>query len=129
MNLNAVGVTSSNIKKTVQFYTLLGLQFPAFADDEGHAETTVSDTSAKLMIDTKEIVKQIIGEDPVPGNHSSFAIEYDTPAEVDAVAEKVRAADFTVVKEPWDALWGQRYCLVRDPDGYMVDLYAALKKA
>ena len=32
----------------------------------------------------------------------------------------------TVVREPWDAAWGQRYATVQDPDGYGVDLYAPL---
>ncbi|HWF79810.1 MAG TPA: VOC family protein [Streptosporangiaceae bacterium] len=28
--------------------------------------------------------------------------------------------------EPWDARWGQRYAIVKDPDGNAVDLFAAL---
>ena len=28
-------------------------------------------------------------------------------------------------REPWDAVWGQRYASLRDPDGTGVDLYAA----
>ncbi|MEI6887310.1 MAG: VOC family protein [bacterium] len=32
-----------------------------------------------------------------------------------------------MVKEPWDAFWGQRYCVVKDPGGNMIDLYAYLK--
>ncbi len=28
--------------------------------------------------------------------------------------------------EPWDAFWGMRYAVVRDPDGTPVDLFAAL---
>ena len=29
-------------------------------------------------------------------------------------------------KAPWDAPWGQRYALVRDPDGNAVDLFCPL---
>jgi len=29
-------------------------------------------------------------------------------------------------EEPWDAFWGQRYAIVRDPDGNGVDLFAPL---
>ena len=125
MNLNAVGVASRDLEKTLSFYRLLGFDLSA-APDGGHVETEVTGSSAKLMIDSVEVVKEIIGEDPVPGNHSMFAIEYDTPAEVDAVAQAVADAGFTVVKEPWDAFWGQRYAVVQDPDGYKADLYAAL---
>jgi len=28
--------------------------------------------------------------------------------------------------EPWDAFWGMRYAVVRDPDGNPVDLFALL---
>jgi len=30
-----------------------------------------------------------------------------------------------VVKEPWDAFWGQHYAIVADPEGYRCDLFAA----
>ena len=126
MKLNAAGVTTTNLQKTVEFYTILGFTFPEHKEDEQHLESVVTERSIKLMIDAKNIVKDIIGEDPKPGNHSSFAIEYDSPKEVDSVAEKIKAAGFKIVKEPWDAFWGQRYAVVEDPDGYKVDLYASL---
>lgn len=128
MKLDAVGVTSSNLKKTVEFYSFLGFQFPEFKEDEQHLEPVTPPGAARLMIDLKKIVKDIIGEDPKPGNHSSFAIQYNSPEEVNEVAKKVMNAGFKIYKEPWDAFWGQRYAVVEDPDGYKVDLYAALSK-
>jgi len=80
----------------------------------------------KLMIDTFESVTSILGETPRPSNHSSFAVQYDSPAELNAVATKVKESGFTIFKEPWDAFWGQRYAIVEDPSGYKVDLYATL---
>lgn len=126
MKLNAVGVTSSNFKKTVSFYSLLGFQFGEFKDDQQHLESLFPIGSARLMIDTESIVKSIIGEDPKPGNHSSFALQYNSAKEVNKVVERVRKAGFKVVKEPWNAFWGQRYAVVEDPDGYKVDLYATI---
>lgn len=125
MKLNAVAVTAKNLKKSVAFYTLLGFVFPEFSDEEQHVETTPNN-DAKLMIDSVEMTKDIIGEEPKPGNHSSFAVQYNSPEELNEVAKKVTEAGFTIIKEPWDAFWGQRYCIVQDPDGYKVDLYAAL---
>jgi catechol 2,3-dioxygenase-like lactoylglutathione lyase family enzyme len=119
--LNAVGVTTSDLARTVEFYRLLGFEFPEYKEDEGHIEARTSDGSARLMIDTKQIVKDIIGEDPKPGNHSSFAVEYASPQEVNLVAKGVKEAGFLVSKEPWDAFWGQRYAIVEDPDGYKVE--------
>ena len=127
MKLNAVGVSSRDLKKSVAFYTLLGFEFPSFKSDEQHVEVS-SHEGAKLMIDKASLVKDIIGEEPRPANHSPFAIEYDSPEELNVTAKKIKDAGFTIVKEPWDAFWGQRYAIVQDPDGYKVDLYANLKK-
>ena len=126
MKLDAVGVTSSNLKRTVDFYTLLGFQFSDYKADDQHLEPITPDGSARLMIDAKNIVKDIIGENPIPGNHSSFAIRYNSADEINEVVEKVISAGFKVVKKPWDAFWGQRYAIIEDPDGYKVDLYAPL---
>jgi len=126
MKLNAIGVTTTNLTETVKFYTLLGFSFPEFKSDEQHLEAIPTEGSARLMIDTHDLVKSIINEDPKPGNHSSFAIEFGSVEELNSVAEKLSIAGFKVVKAPWDAFWGQRYSVVEDPDGYKVDLYAAL---
>jgi uncharacterized glyoxalase superfamily protein PhnB len=125
MKIDAVGISSANFKKTVHFYSLLGFQFPEFKEGEQHIESAMPG-SARLMIDSKEMIKSIIGEDPHPSNHSPFAIEYNSASEVDEAADKVKKAGFKVIKEPWDAFWGQRYAIVEDPDGYRVDLYARL---
>jgi uncharacterized glyoxalase superfamily protein PhnB len=126
MKIDAIGVTSSTLKHTVEFYRLLGFQFPEVGEDEDHVEAEGISGSARLMIDTKKSMAEILGQQPTPANHGAFAVHYDTPAEIDAVASKVKAAGFTVIKEPWDAFWGQRYAVVADPDGYQIDLYSPL---
>lgn len=126
MKLNAIGVTSSNFAKTVEFYALLGFEFPEFKAGEDHLEPKTPAGSARLMIDSKKLITEILGEEPKPSNASAFAIEYDSPLELNEVAQKVKEAGFNVIREPWDAFWGQRYAVVADPDGYKVDLYAPL---
>jgi catechol 2,3-dioxygenase-like lactoylglutathione lyase family enzyme len=128
MKLNAIGVTSSNLTKTVEFYKLIGFRFPEFKADEQHAETLPEVGAPKLMIDTKELITSILGEEPFPANHSTFAVEFENAGEVDKIADELFNAGFKVEKTPWDAFWGQRYCIVEDPDGYKVDLYAELKR-
>ncbi len=78
------------------------------------------------MIDDKDLIESITGASPIPPTHSSFAILCDTPKKVDEVVNDIKIAGYIVVKEPWDAFWGQRYGIVQDPDGYMVDLFAPL---
>lgn len=126
MKLNAIGVTSSNMKKSVEFYSLLGFKFPEFKHDEDHIEPETKYGETRLMIDSVKLITEIMGEKPIPSNHSAFALEYGSGKEIDKVIEKVKDAGFKVVKEPWDAPWGQRYSIIEDPDGYKVDLYATL---
>lgn len=126
MKIDAVEVTTSDMRRTVEFYSLLGFEFPDLKDDEDHLEPRTPDGSARLMIDTKKMMSEMLGAPPQPGNHGSFAIRYDAPGEVDGAAKKVKEAGCKVVKEPWDAFWGQRYAVVQDPDGYQIDLYAPL---
>ena len=126
MRIDAVGVSSSDMQKTAAFYTLLGFEFPEIEPDTDHLEPIAPEGGTRLMLDSDALATDLIGEKPRPSNHSHFAILYDTPAQVDQVAAAVGEAGFTVVKEPWDAFWGQRYAVVQDPDGYRVDLFARL---
>lgn len=127
MKLDAVGVVSTDLSKTITFYKLLGFSFGELTSDGKHVESEPSEGFARLMIDTQDVIEAIIGETPRPGNHSSFAVNYSSPDEVDDVVKKVAESGFMVVKEPWNAFWGQRYAVVEDPDGYKVDLYAQLE--
>lgn len=126
MKIDAITVTSGNLAASAKFYTLLGFRFPAFPSDAKHLEPMTGAGEVRLMIDERGLMESITGWPPVPPNHSSFAIKCENPAEVDAAAARVREAGFSVVKAPWDAFWGQRYAIVADPDGYRVDLFAAL---
>ncbi len=126
MKIDAVGVTSRDMQLTVAFYKLLGFEFGEVKPEDDHVEPLTPDGSARLMVDSDKLSTELLGEAPKPGNHSSFAILYDLPADVDQAAAAVKAAGYTLVKAPWDAFWGQRYAIVEDPDGYKVDLFAAL---
>ena len=60
------------------------------------------------------------------GNQISLDFECASPAEVDEIYARVTEAGFHGEKEPWDAFWGQRYALLKDPSGVDVNLYAPL---
>lgn len=126
MKLDAVGVTSSDIRKSVEFYKILGFEFDEFDDGEQHVESVVKEGSIRLMIDHKELMESLLGEEPKPGNHASFAIAYESANEVNEIVRNLIDSGFKVKKEPFDAFWGQRYAMVVDPEGYTVDLYAKL---
>jgi predicted enzyme related to lactoylglutathione lyase len=125
MEISAVGVSATDLRRAVAFYELLGFSFPPFADDEDHVQTAPG-AGAQLMVDSAELMTGLLGEPPRPGTTAAFAVRFPAPADVDAVVERVAAAGHAVVTAPWDAPWQQRYATVADPDGYRVDLYASL---
>lgn len=127
--LDAVAVTSGNLPATAKFYELLGFQFPKFETDAKHIEPVRETNEARLMIDDKGLMESILGHRPSAPNHSTFALKCASPAELDAAVKRIEAAGHKIIKQPWDAFWGQRYAIVADPDGYMVDLFAALSPA
>ena len=111
--------------RSIRFYRLVGLDVPE-TPDEGHVDTFLPN-GVRFMLDTEEVVRSFLPDwSRETGNQLSLGFECATLAEVDEVYARVTAAGFDGVKEPWDAYWGQRYALLRDPDGIRVNLYAAL---
>jgi uncharacterized glyoxalase superfamily protein PhnB len=122
--LNAIGIVASDTARSIAFYRLLGVDFPA--DGEGHIEATLPN-GTRLMLDSEEIVTSFRPDwTREVGNQLALAFECASPAEVDEIWSRAEAAGFDTDKEPWDAFWGQRYAQLRDPDGVPIDLYAPL---
>jgi len=123
---NAIGHAAADMAATLAFYRNLGLDIPAEADREPHAEVRLPN-GMRLMWDTHELLKSIEpGWTPAPVPGGSLAFECADSAEVDAVYAEMVKAGHNGHREPWDAEWGQRYAVLRDPDGTTVDLYAWL---
>jgi catechol 2,3-dioxygenase-like lactoylglutathione lyase family enzyme len=123
--LNALGIVSSDLTKSIEFYRLLGLDVPETPGD-GHLDTFLPN-GVRFMLDSEEIVRSFRPDwTREIGNQVTLAFECESPAEVDDLYARIVSAGFEGEKEPWDAFWGQRYAQLRDPDGVPVDLYAAL---
>jgi catechol 2,3-dioxygenase-like lactoylglutathione lyase family enzyme len=124
--IDAISVVSRDMQRTVAFYACLGFDFAGVDISGDHVEPRTPPGGIRLMIDGEALVRSLTGAEPRPASHSHFALLCDSPAEVDAVAARAAAQGFAVVREPWDAFWGQRYAVLADPDGYQVDLFAPL---
>ena len=125
-DLNAIGIAVADLRRSMEFYRLLGLELPEDPAD-GHVEAAMAN-GTRLMFDTEEVIRSFLPAwTRANGNQVSLAFDCGSPSEVDAVYARVLAAGFEGEKEPWDAAWGQRYALLGDPDGVRVNLYAALE--
>lgn len=122
--LDAIGIASNNIEKSIKFYNLLGLDFKEYG--EGHFEASCP-SGIRLMIDSYELLKKINPEwkEPkIPG--ITLCFKQETSEKVDELFNQIKDAGFTCDKEPWDAFWGQRYASVKDPNGNNIDIFANL---
>jgi catechol 2,3-dioxygenase-like lactoylglutathione lyase family enzyme len=123
--LNAIGIVSSDMARSIRFYRLLGLDVPE-TPGEGHVNTVLPN-GMRLMFDTEDEMRSFRPDwTRRTGNQLAIAFECAGAAEVDEIYRRVVEAGFHGEKEPWDAFWGQRYAQLADPDGTPVDLYAAL---
>lgn len=126
VRLDLVGIVTRDMRASLAFYRRLGLEVPPEAEDQPHAEATTSE-GLRVAWDTAELVGQIYPDyTPPSGGHGiSLAFLCPSPAGVDEKYAELAALGHGH-KEPWDAFWGQRYAVVRDPDGNHVDLFAPL---
>jgi catechol 2,3-dioxygenase-like lactoylglutathione lyase family enzyme len=125
-DLNAIGIVVSDMATSIRFYRTLGVDMPE-SPDEGHLAATMP-SGVSLMLDSEETIRSFQPEwTRETGNQLALAFKCSSPAEVDEVYARVTGAGFEGEKEPWDAFWGQRYALLRDPDRVEVNLYAALE--
>jgi uncharacterized glyoxalase superfamily protein PhnB len=124
--IDGFGVVVTDMGRALAFYRRLGLSVPAAADSEPHAEVALPG-GLRLMFDTVATITSFDPSwKPPSGVRMSIAFACDSPAEVDAVYADLTGAGYEGHLAPFDAVWGQRYATVHDPDGNPVDLFAPL---
>jgi uncharacterized glyoxalase superfamily protein PhnB len=119
-------VFAKDLHRSIGFYRLLGLPVP---DPETPHVAVQLPGGNSLSLDT---VETIAGMHPgwAPASSDSrlaLALGVGSPAQVDALFEKVTAVGHAGPLAPYDAPWGMRYATVADPDGNWVDLFAPLE--
>lgn len=126
VRLDLVGIVTRDMGASLAFYRRLGLEVPPGSEDEPHAEATTPG-GLRVAWDTADLIRQIYPDYTTPSGGHRIALAFLCPSPA-AVDEKyAELADLGHgQREPWDAFWGQRYAVVRDPDGNHVDIFAPL---
>lgn len=126
-NISAIGLVVQDMAGSLAFYRRLGLDIPPEADREAHVEYALPG-GLRLFWDTVETVRGFDPEwtEPSGGPRVSLAFELSDPEAVDTLYRELTAAGYHGQRAPWDAVWGQRYAVLHDPDGNGVDLFAPL---
>jgi uncharacterized glyoxalase superfamily protein PhnB len=116
-----------DIAEAVRFYRTLGVEVAEPEDGADHHEATLPN-GLRLMFDTVELIRKLDPDWTEPQGHGlALAFECESAAGVDVTYASIVEAGFAGKTEPYDAFWGQRYAQVADPDGNVVDLFAALE--
>lgn len=120
-----IGLVVADMGRSLAFYRRLGLDVPTGAEDQPHVEVTLPG-GLRLAWDTIDTIRSFDpGWTPPSGGPGvGLAFACDDAAEVDAVVADLVEAGYELHLAPWDAVWGQRYAAVHDPDGHSVDLFA-----
>ena len=125
MSLDAIGIISKDLQESIKFYALLGVELKEAGGPEHYEGRTPS--GVRLMLDSVELMKKINPEfTESNGVGIVLCFVQESSKEVDLLVKKISESGFNIVKEPWDAFWGQRYSSVLDPDGNQIDLFANL---
>ncbi len=125
MSLTAIGIACENIEDSLKFYELLGFNFEKLGKDHYEATTKLG---LRIMLDSYRLLEEINPnwQRPVsPG--ITLCFEREEIDHVDDVTATLKNNGYEVIKEPWDAFWGQRYASVKDPNGNQVDIFANIK--
>lgn len=122
-----VQIFAKDVRRSIAFYRLLGLPVPEPEGPDPHVDVELPGGN-RLSFDAEQT---IIGMHPdwVPSDSAgrvALAFGVGSPQEVDAMFKRLTQAGHSGALNPYDAPWGQRYATVLDPDGNIVDLFAAL---
>jgi lactoylglutathione lyase len=107
-----------DLERSVVFYRdVLGVPFKLWGD--GYVEFATR--GARFGLYDRNRLDELTGQGAEaprrPGGEVVFLVE-----DVDAEAERLRAAGVSVLRGPVDRVWGHRTLHVEDPDGFVVEL-------
>jgi len=121
-----VGMVVRDMATSLQFYRALGMEIPPGAEKEPHVDVVLA-SGFRIAWDSLDMIKGIYPDwiDAV-GQRMTLAFKCNSTADVDETYNRLVKKGYRGHKEPWDAFWGQRYAVITDPDGNLVDLFAGL---
>ncbi|MUL44103.1 glyoxalase [Streptomonospora sp. PA3] len=124
---SAVGIVAADMGASLEFYRRIGVDIPDGSDGLPHVEAKLPG-GLRIMWDTEETVKSFAPDwQRAPGGGVALAFDCGSAEGVDRLYAELTAVGYTGHREPWNAVWGQRYAVILDPDGNWVDLFAPLE--
>ena len=130
MPLNATtlgcSLTCRDVAASMHWYgDVLGFTVQQTYDRDGKPGGAVMTAGQVRIILNQDDGK--LGWDRIKGQGCYFQINVATPEDVDAAADRIKAAGGELLSEPADRPWGSRMFQFRDPDGFKLGVSTPLK--
>jgi uncharacterized glyoxalase superfamily protein PhnB len=128
LNATTLGcsITCKDLAASIHFYAeVLGFSVAMTFDRDGKTVGAVIQAG-----DIRIVLNQddgALGWDRIKGQGFYLQVNVAGPADVDAAAERIRAAGGTLLNEPEDRPWGARMFQFKDPDGFKLGVSTPLK--
>lgn len=126
-----INIIVADLEQSRAFYQLLGLTFRSRnRRGEGPAEAWVStNADITVVLHSTQFASWWDETAPQPAaGGMQVDLELESVERLDEVITELDTLGVTTVKPPTDMPWGQRFAVVRDPDGYRVGLKAPLDR-
>jgi catechol 2,3-dioxygenase-like lactoylglutathione lyase family enzyme len=124
MKLDLIGIYVEDTQRSLSFYRKLGWEIPAVPDSEKHVEITLQN-GLRFSWDELAMMKTFDPEAKIAADLVGVFL-FEDKHQVDAKYLEVTNAGYVGHLPPADAPWGQRYAIVKDPDGHKIGLSASL---
>ena len=108
--LDLIGLVVKDMKKTLDFYRLLGVPIADGAESEGHVEATIG--GMRIAWDTEEIIASFDSSRSFENGKGRMGLAFkcDTVAEVDAVYKQVVDAGYAGPQSTLGCVLGATLC-------------------
>lgn len=122
-----VNLVVADLERSRSFYESLGIEFRSRnRHGSGPAEAWVStNTGTTVVLHSTAFASWWDESAPQPSaGGPQVDLELESAARLDAVTGDLEQAGATILTAPTDMPWGQRFAIVRDPDGHRIGLKA-----
>ena len=130
VTFDQLNLVASDVDATLAFYRALGVDIPevsVWRGDSGGAAHHVDvgmPNGVSIDFDSDELARLYNAGWAGSGAEGATLIGFRvaTRDAVDETYDRLTAAGYRGLQEPYDAFWGARYAIVADPDGRQVGL-------
>jgi lactoylglutathione lyase len=118
-------IYAHDVERVAAFYVRLGFEAHVrmAAEDGSTGFVGLRREGAEMAVTTEASPRLLAGVEPGPGPRHEMFVYVEA---LDEAVSAVRELEATVLREPADMPWGERLAFVRDPEGNVVTLAAAV---